>query len=180
LINSFLFAGYELLESVIVPEGVEKIDMGAFSGCSNIKEITLPSTITLIDSSAFSKCTSLKTLYLPSIEWWLKLKQHYSDLFINAENVYINGEKITEVVIPKGTSRIESFTFYGCEFITSIYIPKSMAYMSTNSIALCGELDIYYDGTMEEWEELDDDSHYWCDDYRDHYTIHCIDGDITT
>ena len=176
-LSSYLFAGYTYLESVIIPEGVESIDGGTFQGCYKISEITIPSTVTNISVSSFSSCDSLKDVYIPSLEWWLNVKMHYPDLFENAERVYVDGVLTTEIYIPEGTERIESFTFYQCSFLTAIHIPVSVRYLSTNSIALCGELAIYYNASTKEFEFLDDKSHYWYDS-RDNYVVYTNDGEI--
>ena len=75
------------IKTVVLPEGVTKIDMdafslaklscivfpstldtissGAFHWCENLKEIILPDGLTEIGSDAFSGCDSLKYIYIP-------------------------------------------------------------------------------------------------------------------
>lgn len=176
-INSFLFADYSYLESVTIPEGVEKIEIGAFMRCDKISEITLPSTVNYIESSVFSSCTSLKTLYLPSLDWWLSLKQDHTDLFENAETVYVDGKITTTIVIPEGTKRIESFTFHQCDFLTDVYIPVSVRRLNSHSFSYCGELNIHYSASTKEFEYLTSNSPYWCE-WNDKYTVYCSNGVI--
>ena len=47
------FSGYNLLETVILPEGLEKIGDEAFARCSGLKEVQFPSTLQEIGSRAF-------------------------------------------------------------------------------------------------------------------------------
>ena len=180
VINNRLFSDYQWLESVIIPEGVEEIGIEAFANCENLIEVTLPSSLSNIKSSAFGGCSKLKTVYLPSIEWLIESRQHYSCFLENVEDLYFNGVKTTEIIIPEGTETIASFAFYKCTAITSVYIPKSLRYLSTDSFSYCGDLEIYYEGTMKEWRILDENSHYWYNEYTDYYIIHCSDGDLTT
>ena len=179
-VNSCIFAQYKWLESIIIPEGVESIEYGAFYGCEQIKEITLPSSLSSLGTSSFAKCIALKTVYLPSVQWLLDLNQNESRLFENVKDLYINGERTTEIVVPDGTVIIKRNTFHMITAITAIYLPSSIKRLEINSIYLCGELDIYYDGTIEEWQRIDEISHYWCNEYEDIYTIHCTNGETKT
>lgn len=176
-INSCIFAQYKYLESVTIPEGVTDIEYGAFLGCNKITEISIPSTVENMGYDVFGSCTSLKTVYLPSLEWWLNLKTYGSGLFTNAETVYVNGEITTSVVIPDGTEMINSYTFYECEFLTDIHIPVSVRYLSTNSFARCGKLNIHYGASTKEFQYLDNNSHYWYES-GDDYTVYCTNGVI--
>ena len=54
------------LESVIVPEGVEKIYYYAFKGCKNLKAINIPEYVNLIGDEAFEGCTALREVSVAS------------------------------------------------------------------------------------------------------------------
>ena len=45
-------------ENVVIPDGIEKIESGAFSGTA-IKSITIPDTVTTIGRDAFFNCQNL-------------------------------------------------------------------------------------------------------------------------
>ena len=47
------------LETVVLPEGLTKIDNYAFQYCKSLKEISIPSTLTSIGDCAFEGCDSL-------------------------------------------------------------------------------------------------------------------------
>lgn len=59
-----IFDGCMSLESVNIPQNVERIGEFAFSGCA-ITDVHLPETLKRIDSDAFQSC-KLKTIVLPS------------------------------------------------------------------------------------------------------------------
>jgi hypothetical protein len=54
------------LTSIIVPEGILRIEESAFSNCSNLTTITLPNSLTSIGMGAFNKCTKLTSIDIPS------------------------------------------------------------------------------------------------------------------
>ena len=60
--RSGCIAGNPNLTSVVINEGVEVIDIYAFSQASGLTEVTLPSTITSIHREAFGQNTSLQAI----------------------------------------------------------------------------------------------------------------------
>ena len=54
------------LESIIIPNGVTKIEQFAFYGCSTLTSIVIPDKVTLIDEYAFSDCSSLTSIVIPA------------------------------------------------------------------------------------------------------------------
>ena len=57
--------GFKSVRSVMVPEGVRSIGVGAFEGMSSLASVSLPSTLTTIGSLAFSCCPQLRKLFIP-------------------------------------------------------------------------------------------------------------------
>lgn len=53
-------------KDVTIPNGVTRVDEGAFSGFDNIQSIYLPSTVTTVGDAAFSNCTALVKARIPS------------------------------------------------------------------------------------------------------------------
>lgn len=53
------------LESIVIPFGVDTIDMHAFIGCTSLKNVTLPMGLEEIDEGAFENCTALTSLTIP-------------------------------------------------------------------------------------------------------------------
>ena len=53
------------LKTLILPEGLEKIDEWTFNGCSSLESVVIPTSVKAIENRAFADCSSLKTLTLP-------------------------------------------------------------------------------------------------------------------
>lgn len=53
------------LESITLPNGLQKIDEYAFYKCSKLKRVVIPDGVLEIGSSTFSLCTSLEEIILP-------------------------------------------------------------------------------------------------------------------
>ncbi len=54
------------ITGIVIPEGVTRINYGAFAGLSNLKGVTLPSTLTDIRYRAFADCYELKSIKIPA------------------------------------------------------------------------------------------------------------------
>ena len=54
------------LQSIIIPEGITRIEQYAFRHCTSLTEIMIPNGVTYIGSGAFFDCTNLKRVRIPS------------------------------------------------------------------------------------------------------------------
>ena len=59
------YRGYLKLKSITIPESVVSIGSEAFYGCSKLTSITIPDSVTSIGSYAFCECTGL-----PYTKYW--------------------------------------------------------------------------------------------------------------
>ena len=177
VIGAYQFLGYSYLESVKLPDGVEEISNSAFENCKKIKEIALPSNLMLIGNAAFNGCPSLENLYIPSLDFYLNL-DGYGSIMSNVKNLYIDGERVSEIIFPEGIERINDFAFCNWSFLESIYIPSTVENIGYGGLAGCNSLsEIRFGGTVEEWEQIVKWSSYWKDS-SDKYTVICVDGEI--
>lgn len=65
-IDEGAFEGCDGMTSIIIPEGITQIGNGAFEGCANLRKIHLPESLADIGNRAFWGCESLDSLYIPS------------------------------------------------------------------------------------------------------------------
>ena len=61
------FAGKTRVKSIVLPDGLEKIDSDAFNGCILLEEIVVPDSVTIISEDAFTGLGNLKKLTVPFI-----------------------------------------------------------------------------------------------------------------
>lgn len=74
------------LETVVISEGVTKVDEKAFEKCSKLESVLIPSTVTSIGMGAFDGCSSLELLHIP---------ENVTDF---GRNAFVNCENLTLVV----------------------------------------------------------------------------------
>ena len=137
-----LYLNNELVTELVIPDGVTSIGSYAFSGCSGLKSITIPNSVTSIEYDAFSGCSGLKEVHINDIAAWCSIDFDGSDAnpLSNAQNLYLNNELITELVIPNGVTEINDYAFVDCDGLTSVTIPNSITSIGEWAFAYCDGL----------------------------------------
>lgn len=108
---------------------VTAIGSNAFNGCSNLKSITIPKTVTSSGYNAFGNCSILSSVYISSLDAWCNISfdNFYGNPLIYAENLYLNGNFVTDLEIPNTVTKIKDYAFDGFNYFTSVTIPESVS-----------------------------------------------------
>lgn len=101
------------LETVILPNGLERIEGNAFS-YTEIRHITIPNSVTYIGFGAFRNCQKLKTIVLSN-----QITELSAYLFDNCIS-------LVEVNIPSSVKIINNNVFDRCYSLKKVYIPWSV------------------------------------------------------
>jgi hypothetical protein len=120
-IGASAFSYCTRLVSVKLPENNKftSISESVFSNCTSLTGIEIPDTVTIIDYGVFSGCESLKEIVLPDSVTSL------GGNFIGT-GVFQGCVSLENVTMPKRLEHIGQNTFYGCESLTEIFIPKTV------------------------------------------------------
>lgn len=131
-------------------------EVGKFAdstGNKFLKEIVIPCSVTSISSSAFENCSSLTGVYIADIAAWCNIS--FGDELANplyyAGNLYLNGELITNLVIPNGVTSIGENAFCKCTSLASITIPKSVTSIGSSAFEDCSRLTSVYITDIDAW-----------------------------
>ena len=114
---------------VVVPDGVESIESGAFDGCSHIRRIAIPSSVREIYISAFDGCLSLEEFSVAADN--PKYSSKDGILCDKSGKTFLCCPAGLEgdVVIPDGVETIGDDSFAGCRKVKSLTIPPSVREM---------------------------------------------------
>lgn len=161
-IKKYTFCGLSTLTNLEVSMGVTSIGDDAFGYCTALSKVKIPASVTEMGGSAFLECTALKDVVITDIDAWCNIK--YANTASNplryAENLILNGTKVTEVTIPNtltkingaifygydglkkltihsGVTSIGSFAFYDCTGLTEVIIPGSVQNIGKSAFSGC-------------------------------------------
>ena len=131
------YCEYNYYGSVNIPESVTyegdeysvtRIGASAFKDDNGLTSVVIPNSVNSIGSDAFLGCSALTAVYIDDMSAWCNI--NFSGASANplfyAKNLYLNGEKVTELVIPNGVTSIRYAAFEGCSGLTSVLIPNSV------------------------------------------------------
>ena len=129
------------LISVTIPEGVTSIGKHAFSFCENLPCITFPQSLKKIDYDAFYCCKKLKEIHISDLEAWCQIDMEaWSAVFEFDRSLYLNGQELRDLVIPKSVKCIKKRSFEHFENIMSVTIPEGMSSIGEFAFASCSSL----------------------------------------
>ena len=141
--------GSSLKDTLIIPASVEyesktysvtSIGSVAFQFCANLKSVTIPASVTSIGNQAFYLGTTdtLRVDYTGDLTDWCGIMFSYWPF--GDYHLYINNEKVTDLVIPEGVQNIRNYAFSYCSGLTSVTIPNSVTRIGSSAFSGCSGL----------------------------------------
>ena len=138
-IKPYAFDYCTSLTSITISESVTSIGEWAFRDCASLTSITILGGVTSIGEDAFDDCTSLAGVYITDLASWCNID--FSNLLSNplyyAENLYINGELASDIVIPNEVETIKPYAFRDCTSLTSVTILDSVTSIGSSAFNSC-------------------------------------------
>ncbi len=121
--NANNFYKYNNIKTLIIEDGISKIDVGAFRNCSNLENVTLPKSLISIERRAFEGCSKLASVVFPD------------NLVSIGPDAFYNCKSLKQITIPASVVDIEdsdggdyySNPFRGCSGLTSISVDPNNA-----------------------------------------------------
>ena len=136
------------LTSVTIGDSVTSIGIDAFSGCTGLTSVTSPDNVTSIGYNAFYGCNiQSASIRIRDLKSWCERTDVYrissypnsgiSDSRNIPVELYLNNEKVTDLVIPDDVTSISRNAFLGCTGLTSVTIPDSVTSIGGAAFRYC-------------------------------------------
>ncbi|MBR1789192.1 MAG: leucine-rich repeat domain-containing protein [Bacteroidaceae bacterium] len=179
-IKPYVFT-YGNFKNVELSEGVEVIKEQAFLG-STLESVTFPATLTTIEAAAFYDCANMNKVDLRGeggVAAWCNLDfaGGSANPLQSAKNLYLDGTKVTELVIPGSVTTVKPYVFnyasiekitlsegvqtvgaqcfYHCDNVTELTIPSSLQTVEASAFGTCASLAKVNINSLKEWCDID-------------------------
>lgn len=137
------FNACNLLEEVVLCDGILYIAMEAFRNCTALARLVIPDSVELVADNAFTGVTNLRELSAPLSIVTTLAANNKNLVIVNvtsvstgattiAANMFQNVTTLQMVTLCSGITSIGSSAFYGCTTLSWINIPSTIT--SSNSI----------------------------------------------
>jgi hypothetical protein len=179
IIGSKSFANCSSIKNLNIPDTVLEIGSGAFEGCSSLESISIPFTGRSADitgyQSHFGFIFGYQDYYreldankygyhiyemTPSYSYrYYSFKIPASLKHVTVTNsdtiksqVFMRCATIESVAFLGNVTRFEKQAVYGCENLTTVFLPKTVTYIGDSAFSFSSNVkDVYYTGTEEEY-----------------------------
>lgn len=116
------------VETVFLPEGLERIGERSFNHCEMIETLNLPNSLTQWGDGCFACCYGLKNLRLPD------------SLQVLPPRAFHACTSLTHVEIPEGVTRIGTDCFVADSALVSVSLPSKLEILDRGVFFLCRQL----------------------------------------
>lgn len=139
-IGDYCFSRCTGLTSVDIGNGVTSIGSYAFNYCSSLTSLNFNNNIISCEQAAFYGCSSLNSVYINDLTSWCNSTMSSasgSNPLEMAHHLFVNGEEVTDLIIPNDVTTINASLFYGCSYLNSVTIGNSVKNIGSSAFAKC-------------------------------------------
>ena len=109
-IQKYTFLECSSLASIVIPEGVTRIEESAFEDCSSLSNLVFPESLTHINKRSFLNCINLKQIAFPN------------NVVSIGDQAFSKCSSISSIILPASVQYIGESAFRDCSHVTEIRV----------------------------------------------------------
>ncbi len=133
-IDNGMFYNCGKMQSVYLPEGITNIERYGFGNCNSLEEIKLPDTLEEIRDMAFMGCGSLREITIPDNVTILY------NTYKASGGIFENCVSLEKATIGDGVKSLDNYLFKGCGNLKEIILPINLSTIGKSSFSGCKSL----------------------------------------
>ncbi len=136
-VSQYAFQYCLKITEIVIPDSIKEIGAGAFMGCDSLESVTFGNGIRNIFERAFKNCDKLVSVDIGNVENWCGIifENYQSNPLHNSEaSLYLDGVRVSHLVIPDGVEKIEQFAFASCDELDRISLPSSLKSVANQAL----------------------------------------------
>lgn len=150
--ESVFYECYSLKE-IKLPNSITTISSHAFQGCDALKTMTMPVSLSSIATDAIKTPSTQSTNHRTVLEMIIFDAKNIEDYFASKVNkvlydaghtesreFLVDGQSITDLIIPETIDTISDFLFYNCDNITTITLHENCKLLKKAAFYACSNL----------------------------------------
>ena len=127
------------LSDIALPESISSIGKNAFFQCKALKKINIPEKVASIGTDAFSGC-KLERADITNLSAWCRIE--LANVYASPRTkLYLNGEKLTKLVVPSDITTLNNGVFYACKSITEAVLHDGVTTIGISVFGSCQTLE---------------------------------------
>lgn len=152
-ISGRVFYRCSSLKEIKLPNSITTISSYAFHGCNALKTMTMPLALSSIATDAIKTPSGLSTDANTVLEMIIFDTKNIEDYFASKVNkvlynaghtesreFLVDGQSITDLIIPETIDTISDFLFYNCDNITTITLHENCKLLKKAAFYACSNL----------------------------------------
>ena len=137
-VGAMAFMDCRDVESVVIPDTVQEINVAAFAYCTSLKSVTIPKSVSYIDSEAFDYCSSLETFEVSDDNDYYKSE---NNLLLTKDGKTLVCGVNGDVEIPYGVETIGYSAFCGITNLSSVTMSDTVSVIMEDAFGDCLSLE---------------------------------------
>ena len=136
--------GYEynttnIISNIDIREGINGIGDNAFSELRNVWSINIPSSLSVIGEQDYF---GVSNAYITDLEQWCNITFESAGS-MPVSDLNLNGEVITNLVIPESVTEIKDYAFAGCN-LESVTLHENIQFIGIDAfVSYMDQFDVY-------------------------------------